>query len=769
MSRIGLFGVFVCLIVSSCVRNTADLLYPVDYVNPLQGTASEFEFSTGNTYPAVALPWGMNFWTPQTRCNGNGWQYVYSDSTIQGFKQTHQPSPWINDYGCFSLMPVTKAVVDQQERSVGFAHAKEVARPYYYGVKLSSGVYAEMVPSHSGAAFRFTYPKEDMIALVVDCFDDEGYIKILPEQRKVVGFSKYYAPNNKAQLPENFATHFVMTFDRDIVGVGTEDEYVTVDGSEVVFSGLGTVCRLEFDGSGCQDRRLSVKVASSFVGPGQAQVNYDRELSRVGFEQLRDQARNIWNEGLCRIAVHGGSDEQKRTFYTALYRTMLFPRKIHEYDAEGAQIHYGMFSGEVEAGPMYTDNGFWDTFRAVHPLFTILYPEMSAEIMESLLNYYREGGWLPEWASPAYKDCMIGQHSASLVADAYVKGVRQFDTDLMLEALLKGANAEGPNATGRSGCKWYNELGYIPYDVGIGESVSKTLEYAYDDYCIARFAKLVGADTSVVNPIMRRAMNYRHVFDASIGFVRPKDRDGAWQEPYAPDIWGGSFTEGSAWHWTWCVYHDPAGLIDMMGGETAFVARMDSVFVAQPTFDCTNYGKEIHEMTEMVAGNMGQYAHGNQPIQHMIYLYNYAGKPFKAQQHVREVMDRMYCSGMEDGRGLCGDEDNGQTSAWYVFSALGFYPVCPGSGQYVIGSPLFRESIITLPDGKQFVVKAPENSDRNVYIQSARLNGEPFDRTYLTHDEILAGGVLEFQMGDIPNPDWGAAPESRPFSLSDIE
>jgi predicted alpha-1,2-mannosidase len=754
---------------SACGNKASEWSYPVDYVNPLQGTASESDFSTGNTYPAVALPWGMNFWTPQTRNNGNGWQYVYFDSSIQGFKQTHQPSPWINDYGCFSLMPVTDAVLGQKERASGFVHDNEIAHPYYYGVKLSSGIMTELAPTNSGASFRFTYPQSKPMSIVIDCFGADGHIKIIPKQRKIIGYSKYYAPNNNAELPEGFATHFVITFDRDLVAVATSDEHIAVADSEIEFSGEGTVCRIEFGKAENNNNCLHAQVASSFIGPEQAQINYERELGQSSFEQIMNEARKIWNHELGRIEIRGGSEEQKRIFYTALYRTMLFPRKTHEYDAEGTQLHYGMFTGRVENGPMYTDNGFWDTFRAVHPFFTILYPEMSGEIMESLLNYYREGGWLPEWTSPAYKDCMIGQHSSSLVADAYAKGIQGFDRTEMLEALVKGANGEGPNATGRSGFDFYNKLGYIPYDVGVKESVSKTLEYAYNDYCIARFAELSGADSSVVNLYRRRAMNYRNIFDSSIGFVRPKDASGKWQEPYSPDIWGGSFTEGSAWHWTWCVYHDPAGLISLMGGESEFVDRLDSVFIAPSTFDATNYGREIHEMTEMVAGNMGQYAHGNQPIQHMIYLYNYAGVSYKAQKQVRKVMERLYHSGIEDGAGLCGDEDNGQTSAWYVFSALGFYPVCPGSGQYVIGSPLFKESTIELPRGKQFTVRAVNNSPQNIYIQSAMLNGVPLNRAYILHEEVVKGGVLEFKMGKRPNLLWGSCADDRPFSLSSIK
>lgn len=747
------------LFIISCRQGEVSL---ADKVNPLQGTDSSFEISTGNTYPAIALPWGLNFWTPQTGKMGNGWQYVYKDTVIRGFKQTHQPSPWINDYGCFSIMPITgELVVDEDKRLSPFSHAKETAKPYYYSVELHKyGIKAELTPANTSAVFRFTFPKSENSYILVDAYKNGSHVKIIPEERKIVGYAKFYDKGNNADFPDNFATYFIVQFDKDFITTGTWGNGNIFPESEKTGDHVGAYIQFKTN----ENEVVIAKVASSFISLEQAQLNFDREVKKKSFNQVMNDAKRTWNNELNRVKVSGGTEEQQRTFYTAMYRTLLFPRKLHEYNKDNKMAHYSAMNGKIEEGPMYTDNGFWDTFRAVHPFFTIMYPDMSAEIMQALVNYYEEGGWLPEWCSPGYKDCMIGQHSTSLISDAYAKGIRGFDVEKLWEAMEKGANNEGPIAAlGRDGCEYYNSLGYIPYDAGKKESVSKTLEYAYNDFCMARFAEQIGKPQEVVDLYAKRAKNYANVFDPSIAFVRPKDKNGNWQTPYRPDTWGGSFTEGSAWHWTWCVYHDVQGLIDLMGGEKQFVKMLDSVFVAEPTFEYSAYGHIIHEMTEMVLGNMGQYAHGNQPIQHGVYLFNHAGQPYKTQKWIRHIMDTQYNSSES---GLCGDEDNGQTSVWYVFSALGFYPVTPGQPEYVIGSPLFDEISLSLPSGKEFKVVAKNNSKENVYIQSVALNGETFDRTYIKHDEIVQGGVLEFVMGPQPNIDWGTGKNARPFSMT---
>lgn len=762
MSKYMILTSLLSILLSSCVTTTS--YNNIDKANPLQGTDSSFEISTGNTYPAVAIPWGFNFWTPQTGKMGSGWQYVYNDTIIRGFKQTHQPSPWINDYGCFSIMPmVGQLQVDEESRASKFSHSRETAKAYYYSVDLLDyDIKAELTVTNSGAVFGFTFPESENAYILVDAYKNGSYIKVIPEERKIIGYAKFYDKGNKADFPDNFATYFVVEFDCDFKVYGTwkdgkiEPQTKTNESDHVgAYIGMNTKT----------GEAVTVRVASSFISQEMAELNFEREIKGKTFEDVRKECSEAWNKEFNRIKITGGTEEQQRTFYTALYRTMLFPRKFHEYDRSGDMVHYSAMNGKTEKGPMYTDNGFWDTFRAVHPFFTIMYPDMSAEIMQALVNYYEEGGWMPEWCSPGYKDCMIGQHSVSLICDAYIKGIRDFDIEKAWAAMDKGANNEGPiPAVGRDGVGYYNELGYIPYNVGKKESVSKTLEYAYNDFCISRFAEQIGKPKEIVDLYARRARNYINVFDPSISFVRPKDKDGNWKHPYRPDTWGGSFTEGSAWHWTWCVYHDIQGLIDIMGGDDRFIQMLDSVFVAEPTFEYSAYGQVIHEMTEMVLCDMGQYAHGNQPIQHGAYLFNYAGQPYKTQKWVRHIMDTQYNSGES---GLCGDEDNGQTSAWYVFSALGFYPVSPGQPEYVIGSPLFDEVELELPSGKTFIVKARNNSPRNVYIQSAKLNGVEFDQTFITHQQILQGGLLEFIMGDSPNKEWGT--NSRPFSMTTMQ
>ncbi|MCX6326574.1 MAG: GH92 family glycosyl hydrolase [Bacteroidia bacterium] len=756
----------ISFLMFACAGNEQQLNNYVQFVNPLQGSNSTVAFSTGNTYPAVAVPWGMNFWTAQTGKMGNGWQYAYTDTTICGFKQTHQPSPWINDFGCFSVMPICGALtISENERASKFSHRNEITQPHYYSVLLEkSGIKAEFAPATRGAIFQFTYPKSDSSQIIIDCFNRGGYVKVIPEENKVVGYSKYYAPNNNAKLPENFAAYFVITINTTFKEAGTWSGQMASAELERTGERVGAYLRFKTKAH----EKVEMKIASSFISLEQAQLNFDREIKSFNFATLKNQAAEAWNSRLGRTRIKGETPEQKCTFYTALYRTMLFPHIFHEVDHNGDTVHYSPFSGRTEQGVLYTGNGFWDTFRAVHPYFTIMYPTMSSGIIQGLCNYYKEGGWIPEWFSPGYKDCMIGQNSASVIADAYIKGIRGFDAELLWEAVIKGANNQGPSATGRSGIDYYKNLGYIPYNVGVRESVSKTLEYAYDDYCIAQFGKALGKSDTVIAPYLKRSQNYRNIFNPKINFVQPKDEKGSWQPDYRPDTWGGSFTEGSAWHWTWCVFHDPQGLINLMGGDSSFVSRLDSLFTAKPTFEYSNYKRVIHEMTEMVACNMGQYAHGNQPIQHAIYLYNFAGEPYKTQKHVREVMDKLYSSGLSDGKGLCGDEDNGQTSAWFVFSSMGFYPVCPGSGEYVIGSPLFEEVTLTLENGKIFTVKALNNSAGNVYIQSAILNGKPFERTFIRHDEIFMGGVLEFTMGALPNKTWGTAYPKRPYSMTKV-
>ena len=725
------------------------------------GTDSDFSLSNGNTYPAIALPWGMNFWTPMTSKMGDGWTYKYDDNKIRGIKQTHQPSPWINDYAAFSLMAVTGALkFQEEERASWFSHKAEEVAPHHYQVYLADyDVVAEVSPTERAAHFRFTFPDQASSYILLDAFKGGSMVKVIPEERKIIG----YCRNNSGGVPDNFHNYFVAVFDKDFERVHTwGDGWALQEGStQNEGDHVGAVIGFKTQ----RGEQVHVKVASSFISPEQAERNLRREIGEDSFEETKTKAFQVWDKELRRIKVEDSHPDNIKTFYSCLYRLLLFPRKFHEVDEAGEIVHYSPYNGEVRPGYLFTDNGFWDTFRAVFPFFTLMYPELNSQIMQGLANTYQESGWLPEWASPGHRDCMIGSNSASLIADSYVKGIRGYDAELLLEAMLKNASvSEGRpvNSVGRMGLDYYNELGYVPYDVGINENAARTLEYAYADFALAQMARLMGKEETA-QKFYAQSYNYKKLYDPESGWMRGKNQDGQFQSPFNPLKWGDAFTEGNSLHYTWSVFQDVQGLVDLMGGEEAFVDKLDAVFTMPPHFDDSYYGFTIHEIREMQIVNMGNYAHGNQPIQHMIYLYNYGRQPWKAQQKVREVMKKLYTPAPD---GYCGDEDNGQTSAWYVFSAMGFYPVTPATTQYVIGSPLFDRVTLALQDGKEFVIETTDNQPENVYIESATLNGEPYNRSWIDHHDIQKGGKLTFKMSNQPNTSRAVDEDAVPFSLS---
>ncbi|WCT14254.1 GH92 family glycosyl hydrolase [Mucilaginibacter jinjuensis] len=732
---------------------------PVEWVNPLMGSASSGDLSNGNTYPAIALPWGMNTWTPQTGPMGDGWQYTYDANKIRGFKQTHQPSPWMNDYGQFSIFPETgKIKIKEDERASWFSHKAETAKPYYYSVYLADyDVTTEIVPTERAASFRITFPKSDSSHIIIDAFDKGSYLKIDPANQKISG----YSTRNSGNVPGNFKNYFVIYFDKPFV-VNRHTANDKSDGRTIEISEDHAIAVVNFKTTAGE--QVHLKVASSFISYEQAELNLKRELGDDNFETTRIKAKSVWNKTLNRVQVAGGTVDQMRTFYSCLYRILFFPNKLYEIDASGAAVHYSPYNGKVLSGYMFAGTGFWDTFRALYPFLNLMYPAINKEMQRGLLNDYKEGGWLPEWSSPGYSDIMVGNNSASVVSEAYLKGLRGYNIDTLYQALLHGANHEGPiSAVGRYGVKYYNELGYVPYDVKIDESAARTLEYAYDDFAIYQLGKKLGRPAAEINLYKKRSLNYQNLFDRSTGLMRGKNKDGSFQTPFNPFKWGGAFTEGNSWHYTWGVFHDVQGLINLMGGNKQFVNKLDSVFILPPVFDDSYYGGVIHEIREMQIMNMGQYAHGNQPIQHMLYLYNYAGEPWKTQYWVREAMNRLYKATPD---GYCGDEDNGQTSAWYVFSAIGFYPVCPASDQYVLGAPLFGKITLNLENGKTVIISSQNNSDANRYIKSVKFNGKPYEHNWLSHHKLFDGATIDMQMQNIPNKQRGIKPTDYPFSLS---
>ncbi len=741
---------FLCCIVLAANLFGVSAKEPVDYVSTLVGTLSKYSLSTGNTYPAVALPWGMNFWTPQTGAMGDGWQYVYTADKIRGIKQTHQPSPWINDYGQFAIMATTGTPkFDENERASWFSHKAETATPYYYKVYLADwDVTAEITPTERAAMMRLTFPETRQANIIVDAFDGQANVVADREKRCITG----YTVKNSGGVPQNFRNYFVIELDHDF----TITQQVA-DGRHGVVISFSTR----------RNEQVHMRIASSFISEQQARQNLLELGGGFDFDHICQQARNRWNEVLGRIEVEDPDTDHLRTFYSCLYRSVLFPRSFYEINAEGNPIHYSPHTGEVCPGYYFTDTGFWDTFRCLFPLLNLLYPEMNEKMQEGLVNCYKESGFLPEWASPGHRGCMVGNNSASVVADAYLKnnaiGLTRYDIETLWQAVVNGANHVHPqvSSTGRLGFEHYNRLGYVPYNVGINESVARTLEYAYDDWCIYQLGKKLGKSEHELKPFREHALNYRHVFDNETKLMRGRNDDGSFQSPFSPLKWGDAFTEGNAWHYTWSVFHDPEGLIRLMGGRNVFIQMLDSVFNVPPLFDESYYGGVIHEIREMQIMNMGNYAHGNQPIQHMIYLYDWALQPWKTQQRIREVMNRFYTAAPD---GYCGDEDNGQTSAWYVFSAMGFYPVCPGSGQYAIGSPYFQRMTLHMPKGNVLTITA-ENAEQP-YIAEMKLNGKACNRNYLTHEELIKGGTIHFLMQGQPNTSRGTKPSAEPYSFS---
>ena len=723
------------------------------------GTQSSYALSTGNTYPSVSLPWGMNAWSAQTGKNGDGWMYSYNADKIRGFKQTHQPSPWINDYGCFSLMPVSgKMRWDEESRASWFSHKAEEAHPYSYSVYLADHhTDAAFTPTERGAIFRFHFKGTDSSWLVVDGFAKGSYIKIIPAENKIIGYTSY----NSGGVPENFKSYFILTFSKPFKVAHTwRGKELAGDTLEITAKHAGAIVGFGAEAGG---QIVEVKAASSFISFNQAQLNLDREIGNSDFSAIEAKAKATWNKELSRITIQDENIDAIRTFYSCLYRVLLFPRMFYEVNAGGETVHYSPYNGKVLPGYMFTDNGFWDTFRAVFPFFNLMYPSQNAKIMEGLANTYKESGWLPEWASPGHRDCMIGSNSASLIADAYLKGVRGFDIETLYEAMKKNADNEGPlGSVGRKGAPFYNQSGYVPNDAGINESAARTLEYAYADFCLYRLASALKKPAGEIERWRRQSMNYKNLFYKPNLLMAGRSKTGQFPLNFNPFKWGGDFTEGNAWHYTWSVFQDMEGLKQLMGGDAQFVSMLDSVFNLPPVYDESYYGQVIHEIREMQIMNMGQYAHGNQPIQHMPYLYQYSSQPQKTAYWVREIMNRMYKASPD---GYCGDEDNGQTSAWYVFSALGFYPVSPGTNEYVLGVPMFKNVVVYLENGKKIEISAPENTLENRYVKRVAFNENSISRK-INHSILMQGGTFRFDLTSEITAPTDNKPVKMPYSLS---
>lgn len=689
----------------------------LEHVNILQGTDSRHSLSHGNTLPLVAVPWGMHHWSLQT--DTSKWLFHSGEPYVQGIRLTHQPSPWIGDYGALCVMPqVGPLQLGVRERASSYKVADSTLRPDRLNIRLLRyRCDMSLAPSMRGAVIRFEFEPDQTPRVIIEA--PAGRFEAGQSGTHVVdGFTT----GNSGGVPDNFAMYFIADFDKPIA----------------LFERVGNCFYVEF-ARGTQ--RVELRLAGSFISAHQARVTVHSELIGRSFEGIRALARTAWLTHLERFTLEGCTQDQRRTFYSCLYRTLLFPRTFSEIDDQGREIHYSPYDGQVHEGPMYTDTGFWDTYRTLFPWLNWMFPEVSGRMMSGFLSAYRQGGWLPQWMSPGYRSCMVGTHSDAVLTDAIVKNVGGFDRNLALEAMLKHAGSEGDRklGVGREGVRALDELSYLPADE-FRQSVSTTLDYAYDDWCIAQSAAALG-QMDLADKFIGRSVRWRGLFDAVSGFMRGRKRDGSWVEPFSPYTWGGPYIEGGPWQSSWAVPHDAIGLMRMLGGPEATIAKLDAMLNAPPVFDVGSYGFEIHEMTEMALADFGQYAHSNQPVHGVLWLYPLAGAPEKNQRAVHRVLNELYHAGP---RGFPGDEDNGEMSAWFVFAALGLYPSCPGSAIYTLGLPWVPRFVIQKPDGQVLTINTDQrllNSTGTRVIR--RIDGQLHRAVTLSHEQLTQANRID--------------------------
>ncbi|UWZ60211.1 GH92 family glycosyl hydrolase [Dactylosporangium aurantiacum] len=718
-----------------------------DLVDTRRGSNSDFAYSRGNTFPAAAVPHGFNFWTPVTNGNHDGWLYQYQDTTVQGFAVSHQPSPWLGDYGQLQVMPMNGGVrTSPDTRRSSFSHAAEIARPHYYRTRLDTyGITAELAPTDHAGVMRFTFPAASSSTsaptILFDTVDSAGgEIGVDAAARTISG----YADHRGQKL------YFSATVDAGIAASGA----VTGEGATSWIRVATPV-----------SRQVTLRIGTSWISVAQAAANRDQEVGAKSLDTVRDEAAAQWDAVLGKVRVEGASADQLVTFYSNLYRAFMYPNNRAEI-VGGVRRYRSPYDGLLHDGQMYVNNGFWDTARAEWPLLALLEPGRTGEMLDGFVNAYKTVGWTPSWSGPWNRAVMPGTNQDLAFADAYVKGVRNFDYRAAYASMVRNATVYSPAVDGRPGLDVSTFKGYLPSDVR-GDSASWTLEDATSDFGIAQLAEALGYPEDAAY-FRNRALNYANLFSPSVGFFRGRRGDGAWRTSdadFRPNLWGCEFVEGAAWHYATPAPQDPQGMANLYGGRAGLAAKLDAMFAAPRDYLPGCYSDPIHEMREVYASDMGQFAHANEQTHHMLYMYNYAGVPAKTQDRVRRVLTTLYDSGAGTGNGYFGDEDNGEMSAWYVFSALGFYPARMGSTDYAIGAPLHPKATLTLENGRTFTVTAPGVSDVNRYIQRATLNGAPYPKNYLTHADLTKGGTLDLVMGPDPSG-WGTGAADVPGSIT---
>ncbi len=698
----------------------------VDYINPFIGTGGH-----GHTYPGATMPFGMIQLSPDTRLTG--WDgcsgYHYTDEIVYGFSHTHLSGTGVSDYGDILLMPtvgeirLNNGANGEPGYRSSFSKNKEIAKAGYYSCYLDDyNIKVELTANKRSAMHKYTFEDDKTVSnLIIDLAHRD---KLIDSHFEIVNENEVQGYRISDAWAKEQYVYFVAQFSRPIINLNPASD------------DLDQVFALEFGPS--KERDLLVRIGISAVSMEGAKKNLEEEIKDFDFEKLKNKAQESWKKACAKIEIEDSNEANKEIFYSALYHTMIVPNLFQDVDGRyrGMDLNIHKSSNHTN----YTIFSLWDTYRATHPLYTILEQDRTNDFIKTFLDQHDKGGILPIWELAGnYTGCMIGYHSIPVITDAYVKGIRDYDSNKALAAMVNSANQD------HLGLQSYKTHGYIFSDEE-AESVSKTLEYAYDDWCIAQLAKSLGYK-DIYNNFIQRAQNYKNIFDPQTGFMRAK-RNNTWVEPFQPEEVNFHFTEANSWQYSFYVPQDVSGFIDLLGGKKQLDTKLDQLF----TTSSETSGREQVDIT----GLIGQYAHGNEPSHHMAYLYNYIGKPWKTQQRVREIMLDLY-SNQPDG--LSGNEDCGQMSAWYIFSALGFYPVTPGSDEYAIGSPLFESVKINLENGNSFIIKSKNNTAKNTYVQSMVLNGKPYTKSYIKHQDIMEGGELLFEMGPEPSKNFGIKDE----------
>lgn len=692
----------------------------LDLVNPLMGTRSVREFSRGNTLPLTQRPWAMTAWSPVT--GDDPWFFHPDLPKLRGIRATRQPSPWMGDYAGFTLCPQTGPLVtDPARRASAYRLNRSTVAPQRLKTEfLRYRVAADLAPTERCAVLRLTYGEGGACRLLIEV--PQGEVVLDEASGEVRGRST----GAGGMVPEGFAGSFLMVFDRPVAR----------------WSGPAATAWVEFDLP--RGTVVEARIATSFLGFDQARRNLDREVGTKTIDQITEEGAAEWNRLLGRLEVEGASEDQRKTYYGCLYRTLCFPRKIHEFDADGKPVHLNFATGQPAPGVLCTDNGFWDTHRTVYPLYALAYRDELPEILEGWTNVARDTGWMPTWPSPGHRACMIGTHIDAVYAEALAKGVKGVDYEAAWSGLRRHAfeNPSRPEV-GRADLADYLKFGYLPDGKGL-HSVSATLDYAYGDWCLAQIARHLGNEADA-RTLEDRSKRWQNLFDPSMGFFRPRNPDGTWTDGFNPLAWGGPFVEGSAWQCGWAVPHDPEGLIAALGGVEVALARLDTLMALKPLFHLGEYTEEIHEMTEMAVVDFGQYAHSNQPSHGILWYYALAGRPDKTERLTRRVLDELYGPGFD---GYCGDEDNGEMSAWYLWASMGLYPFCPGSPDYVLGSPLFTKVTVHTGDGRTLVIEAPGNGPDTPLVRRRTLSNVVLTDPRVSHADLLDLGRLVCEMGE---------------------